>query len=352
MARAVHRRGGLWVAPAAPGFDARLLGGRKVVPRRDGRDAARGRSTSRWARTRTCVGLISWNEYSENSHVEPSREDGGRALAVLADALGARPASTGDLDSSQSSPTGAQYGLPLLGAFAVVLAGRRGAARPAPAGRPPATTGRGAPMDAVNRSDARRGRDATTLVRCSPAAMSESPVLARLGGRLRRLAGALALVAALLALAAPGAFAAAPQLKRYPYLTDATSGGVTVNWGTDRTLTTGTLRWGRVGVESCTANAVTAIAHVGDGRQRRRVPVDGAARAPATAPRFCYRVFGGTVDLLGADASPAGRQPPDEHVHALQVRRARRLGPGLRGGQPGPGRRHEPDRRAAARASP
>ena len=122
MARAVHRRGGLWVAPAAPGFDARLLGGRKVVPRRDGRTLRRSLDVALGSDP-DMVGLISWNEYSENSHVEPSREEGGRALTVLADALGARPASTADLDSSTSSPTGAQYGLPLLGAFAVVLVG-------------------------------------------------------------------------------------------------------------------------------------------------------------------------------------------------------------------------------------
>ena len=65
-------------------------------------------------------------------------------------------------------------------------------------------------MDAVNRlTPAVEGMD--ELVRCSPATMSESLVLARLGGRLRRLAGALVLVAALLALAAPGAFGAAPS---------------------------------------------------------------------------------------------------------------------------------------------
>ena len=28
--------GGLWIAPAAPGFDARMIGGRTIVERRDG----------------------------------------------------------------------------------------------------------------------------------------------------------------------------------------------------------------------------------------------------------------------------------------------------------------------------
>ena len=39
MGSAVHANGGLWIAPAAPGFDARLLGGTTVVDRRDGDDA-------------------------------------------------------------------------------------------------------------------------------------------------------------------------------------------------------------------------------------------------------------------------------------------------------------------------
>jgi hypothetical protein len=71
FSEAVHRRGGLWVAPAAPGFDARLLGGKTVVGRRGGQtlqvelDAALRSSPD-------AIGLISWNEFSENTHIEPS----------------------------------------------------------------------------------------------------------------------------------------------------------------------------------------------------------------------------------------------------------------------------------------
>ncbi|MCW2811426.1 MAG: hypothetical protein JWP61_1884, partial [Friedmanniella sp.] len=36
MGQAVHASGGLWLAPFAPGFDARLVGGTREVPRRDG----------------------------------------------------------------------------------------------------------------------------------------------------------------------------------------------------------------------------------------------------------------------------------------------------------------------------
>ena len=36
MGEAVHANDGLWIAPAAPGFDARLIGGTTVVDRKDG----------------------------------------------------------------------------------------------------------------------------------------------------------------------------------------------------------------------------------------------------------------------------------------------------------------------------
>jgi hypothetical protein len=122
MGRAVHRAHGLWLAPVAPGFDARLVGGTKVVPRRDG-DTLRRSLDAANASVPDALAIISWNEYSENSHVEPSESHGFDSLRVLADALGAPMPTTGDLDSSDSPATGASYGLPLLGGFVVVLLG-------------------------------------------------------------------------------------------------------------------------------------------------------------------------------------------------------------------------------------
>ena len=121
----------------------------------------------------------------------------------------------------------------------------------------------------------------------------------------RRLAQILPVIAALLAIA-PAVASAAPaqQLRRYPYLTDATSGGVTVNWATDRSLTSGSVRWGRVSSGSCSpATGVTAtrtsitVNNVAEYQWRARLGTgDGT--------RFCYRVFGGSTDLLGTDATP------------------------------------------------
>jgi phospholipase C len=122
MGEAIHSRGGLWIAPAAPGFDARLVGGSSIVDRRDGAtlrtqlDAATGSSPD-------AVGLISWNEFSENTHVEPSQRYGSRYLDVVADARGARLPELRDFDSSEPAATGVNYGVPLLGGVVLFVVG-------------------------------------------------------------------------------------------------------------------------------------------------------------------------------------------------------------------------------------
>jgi phospholipase C len=139
MGRAVHTTGGLWIAPAAPGFDARLVGGSSVVERRNGAtlrsqlDAATGSEPD-------AVGLISWNEFSENTHVEPSERYGSRYLDVVADVRGARLPELRDFDSSEPAATGVNYGLPLLGGIGLFIVGtllmllRRTGRRPPPSG--------------------------------------------------------------------------------------------------------------------------------------------------------------------------------------------------------------------------
>ncbi len=100
MSQAVHAHQGLWVAPAAPGFDARLIGGKTVLDRRDGAvlrqemDAALNSSPD-------AIGLISWNEFSENSYIEPSVKYGRRYLDVLADIRHTSPPVLANFDSSE-----------------------------------------------------------------------------------------------------------------------------------------------------------------------------------------------------------------------------------------------------------
>ncbi|GEM_PF-1048486 len=117
MSRAVHLQGGLWIAPAAPGFDARLVGGSKEVLRRDG---ATLRASFDAARTSApdAIGVISWNEFSENTHIEPSYQYGATDLNVLADILGARTDITVPTDSSD--PASRNKGLTSWGALLLV----------------------------------------------------------------------------------------------------------------------------------------------------------------------------------------------------------------------------------------
>ena len=90
MSDAVHQDGGLWVAPAAPGFDARLVGGEKVVYRESGDTLQKELGTALQS-SPDAVGLISWNEFSENSHIEPSQVYGYLYLEILAEMLPVAP---------------------------------------------------------------------------------------------------------------------------------------------------------------------------------------------------------------------------------------------------------------------
>ena len=76
---AVHARRGLWIAPAAPGFDSRLVGGTSIVDRHGG-DTLRRELDAAASSSPDAIGVISWNEFSENTFVEPSRAYGSTAL--------------------------------------------------------------------------------------------------------------------------------------------------------------------------------------------------------------------------------------------------------------------------------
>ena len=104
LGKAIHANGGLWIAPAAPGYDSRLLGGRREVARDDGA-TLRQEMDAALRSSPDAIGLISWNEFSENSHIEPSITHGMRYLEVLADLRGARMPAGADFDSSTPGDT-------------------------------------------------------------------------------------------------------------------------------------------------------------------------------------------------------------------------------------------------------
>jgi hypothetical protein len=101
---AIHGDGKYWIAPFAPGFDARLVGGSKAVPRNDGA-TLRSEYGTALRSSPDMLGLISWNEFSENTYVEPSVKFGRRYLDVLADLTGTQaPTPSTAADSSYSPP--------------------------------------------------------------------------------------------------------------------------------------------------------------------------------------------------------------------------------------------------------
>ena len=82
MSQAIHESNGLWIAPAAPGFDARLIGGTTVVDRKNGA-TFRAEINAALSSSPDAVGIISWNEISENSYIEPSQNLGTQYLDLL-----------------------------------------------------------------------------------------------------------------------------------------------------------------------------------------------------------------------------------------------------------------------------
>ena len=140
LGAAIHARGGLWIAPAAPGFDARRVGGSSVVGREDG-ETLRHELNAAESSSPDAIGVISWNEFSENTYVEPSRAYGSTALEIIADVRGTRPPDVSSFDSDASgtstAPFGISYGIVGLvagcaGLFALTTIVRR---RRRPAGR-------------------------------------------------------------------------------------------------------------------------------------------------------------------------------------------------------------------------
>ncbi|GGB41634.1 hypothetical protein GCM10011492_35720 [Flexivirga endophytica] len=83
LAAVVHEHHGIWLAPALAGFDGRTLGHTRTVPRDQGQTLIRSLQDS-FASRPDAVGLISWNEWSENTYIEPGHRYGRQELDALA----------------------------------------------------------------------------------------------------------------------------------------------------------------------------------------------------------------------------------------------------------------------------
>ena len=114
MSEAIHANGGLWIAPAAPGFDARMIGGTTVVDRKDG-ETLQVQFNTALESSPDAIGLISWNEFSENSYIEPSEKYDDRYLKVLADMQHVSAPVVSNFDSSEDNQIGPNAALEALG---------------------------------------------------------------------------------------------------------------------------------------------------------------------------------------------------------------------------------------------
>lgn len=126
---------GKWIAPVVPGFDARLVGGSSVVPRRQG-DTYKASWRVAASSQPAAMGIISWNEFSENSHIEPSDHNGFDYLDLTVGLTGAHratstftvplaaPAGAGPVDSSDvpGDIQAAHRALSLVAAICFVVA--------------------------------------------------------------------------------------------------------------------------------------------------------------------------------------------------------------------------------------
>lgn len=104
LAHAVLTDGGRWIAPAAPGFDARLIGGTSTIDRRDGETYRAAWKVAADSHP-SAMGIISWNEFSENSHIEPSVSYGSLYLDVTRELTGGGSAELSPPPSVEVTPT-------------------------------------------------------------------------------------------------------------------------------------------------------------------------------------------------------------------------------------------------------
>ena len=119
MGQAVHANGGYWIAPASPGFDARLVGGTTIVDRKNGA-TLRTEMNVAYGSAPDVIGLISWNEFSENSYIEPSQTYGNRYLQVLSEIRHTASPSVTEFDSSDSGMNLNKFTLGQIAAFGMM----------------------------------------------------------------------------------------------------------------------------------------------------------------------------------------------------------------------------------------
>jgi hypothetical protein len=126
MSDAIHHDHGLWIAPAAVGFDARMIGGTTTVDRKNG-DTLKREIDAAMISAPDAIGIISWNEFSENSYIEPSTQYGMTYLDALSQINHVAGPQISEFDSSEpvqvTNPKLAGNKVVALGGFGVIVVG-------------------------------------------------------------------------------------------------------------------------------------------------------------------------------------------------------------------------------------
>jgi hypothetical protein len=97
------------------------------------------------------------------------------------------------------------------------------------------------------------------------------------------------------------------SLRRYPYLTDLVKRDVAVNWATTTSIASGSVQWGKVGSESCAAHSTSATKTTITVGSTTEYQWHAELSDLTKNTEYCYRVYGGTTDLLGTDPTPSFR---------------------------------------------
>lgn len=121
MGEAIHANAGLWIAPAAAAFDARLIGGTTLVERKNGETLQKEMNAALQS-SPDAIGVISWNEFSENSHIEPSENYDDRYLQVLHNINSTIIPPVNNFDSSEPGNTIEKMDTSRVAALGLVLA--------------------------------------------------------------------------------------------------------------------------------------------------------------------------------------------------------------------------------------
>jgi hypothetical protein len=122
MSKSAHAHHALWIAPASPGFDGRSLGGTRVIGRNNGQTLIRSLDNT-FATSPDAVGVISWNEWSENTYIEPGQMYGDEELLALQNYLRNQGRDVAGIDGASDSSSPGTGSSGWTGAWAISVLG-------------------------------------------------------------------------------------------------------------------------------------------------------------------------------------------------------------------------------------